>query len=295
MSTHRRYDWSLILDRARSQLIEEQITVGIAPTLRRLHYLLVSDRAATEAGYQNTTACYKQLSEHTTRARDAGTFPDLSDRTRSISYADGETTMPDVSKRVRRLAERFTLRRDLALPVQVVLIAEKDGVMPLLDTRFDWLTRSAVRGYSSVTHARRLADLADHDRNTVGLYFGDYDPSGLDITRALGERLPYPVQRVALTWAQVQAHDLPPAPAKTTDTRLASMQRDEGRTVQVELDALAPHILLDLVGEAISDVSGVALDRNGWPDLPELDEEEARIRRELGLRADYLDTFKSSP
>src|SRR5215207_143693 len=46
------------------------------------------------------------------------------------------------------------------------------------------------------------------------------------------------VQRIALTSEQVEEHDLPPQPGKTTDARSAAFALRHGRLVQVELDAL---------------------------------------------------------
>jgi len=52
------------------------------------------------------------------------------------------------------------------------------------------------------------------------LYFGDFDPSGIDIERDLSKRLErygaedFIVQRIALTNEQIKEYNLPPIPVK---------------------------------------------------------------------------------
>jgi hypothetical protein len=53
-------------------------------------------------------------------------------------------------------------------------------------------------------------------------------------------------ERVALTAAQVEAHRLPTAPAKNTDSR---SRRWDGETCQLE--ALAPDVIADILRRAI--------------------------------------------
>lgn len=287
-----KYDWITILDRAAALHAQEFALVGTAPTLRRLHYKVVSDPACVAAGYVNTLNLYKQFSDRTARAREAGTFPDLSDESREILHAAGSTGLPDIAATARWYAQNHTLRRDLELPVQVVLIAEKEGQMPSLASRFAWLPRTYTKGFNSVTHMRRVAGLNDHRRRTVGLYLGDYDPSGLDITRDLAAKVPFEVQRALLTWDQVQELDLPPLPAKANDSRSARMMAEHGRVVQVEVEALDTQVALDIVAKAIEDVAEVTLRPDGLPDLPEVDRAEADQRDQLmqvaGIVADAL-------
>ena len=73
------------------------------------------------------------------------------------------------------------------------------------------------------------------------------DPSGLDIERNLAAQTMLDVRRVLLTAEQVAAHNLPPMPAKNTDSRTAGMAVRHGQAMQVELDALPSATLLDLV------------------------------------------------
>lgn len=272
-----RLDWSAILTVAAPLVCIEIEKVGIPPTLRRVHYLLVSDQTARALGYVNTENCYKSLSRYTTAARDAGTFPQLADQTRSIEYANGYSSPADL---LHALARGYRLDREQYLDTRVILIAEKAGIVPLLTSRYGWLTVTSTRGYASVSHAREIAALAD-DRPSLALYIGDYDPTGLDIDRALAARLPFPLERIALNADQVERYDLPPVPAKDTDSRSAAMLRDQGRAVQVELDALPTDALFNIVDTALTDLAGVPIRADGMPDWPDVDAREADQRRWL--------------
>ena len=116
-------------------------------------------------------------------------------------------------------------------------------------------------GFSSLTAVRHIVDRAvDWRGTTVLLYVGDYDPSGVAIFEAIAQDAEAFVeedrqvltttivsQRVALTEGQLVAHDLPTAPAKTSDAR--SKAWTGGGTCQLE--ALPPNVLAEIVEDAI--------------------------------------------
>jgi hypothetical protein len=88
------------------------------------------------------------------------------------------------------------------------------------------------------------------------LHFGDHDPSGIDMTRDITERLAMyaetevRVERLALTMEQVEEHEPPPNPAKTTDSRYARYIETCG-SESWELDALPPSVLAGLAEQAM--------------------------------------------
>ena len=273
-----RLNWPAILALAVPLVEQETVLVGVPPSLRRVHYLLVSSPAAVALGYANTLNCYKTLSRKTTQARDLDAFPQLIDQTRTVEYSSGWTSAKAM---IQALASSYSLNREQHLDVQVVLIAEKAGVVPLLTSRYRWLPVTASRGYVSVSHARKIAALVSPDREAVGIYVGDYDPTGLDIDRALGERLPFPLRRVALTADQIAEHRLPPAPAKATDSRTRRMEAEQGAAMQVEIDALPSAELFATIDAALSEHAGVSVRADGTPDWPDVDAVEAEQRRWL--------------
>jgi hypothetical protein len=92
---------------------------------------------------------------------------------------------------------------------------------------------------------------------TIVLYFGDFDPSGVDIERDLSERLgkykagDFKVLRVALTNEQIIKYDLPPMPVKSSDARSEGFLETYGNK-SVELDALDPNTLKFMVAQSIA-------------------------------------------
>ena len=56
--------------------------------------------------------------------------------------------------------------------------------------------------------------------------------------------------KAALTLDQVRAYNLPENPGKVTDSRAKAFEKKHGTNVQVEVDALDPATLADLLTEA---------------------------------------------
>ena len=110
------------------------------------------------------------------------------------------------------------------------------------------------RGYPSWTIVRELKDRLPKGVEVKILYFGDFDPSGEDIFRHINEELKEEkgeVIKCALTLKQVQEHNLPPMMCKSTDTRTKGFSDKYGMVSAVELDALPPDILKNIIKESI--------------------------------------------
>ncbi len=99
----------------------------------------------------------------------------------------------------------------------------------------------SCRGYTSQSEmwaaAQRLLGYiwAKQRQHVTILHFGDHDPSGIDMTRDIRERLSlfcggegFAVRRIALNMDQVRQYDPPPNPAKLTDTRVDAYLRKYG-------------------------------------------------------------------
>lgn len=89
----------------------------------------------------------------------------------------------------------------------------------------------------------------------VVLHLGDHDPSGIDMTRDIADRLALfsggvEIKRLALNMDQVEQYSPPPNPAKTTDSRYIGyidLYGDESW----ELDALEPSVMAGLIEDAV--------------------------------------------
>jgi hypothetical protein len=103
--------------------------------------------------------------------------------------------------------------------------------------------------------AERLRGYAEQGWQPVILHFGDHDPSGIDMTRDIKDRLAVfgceiTLERLALNMDQIEQYNPPPNPAKKTDARFKNYVLEFG-SESWELDALDPDVLVDLVEAAI--------------------------------------------
>lgn len=193
--------WLPILDHAR-EVAEEVIEQIGGVSLRQIHY-----RIRGYAGYTNTKSDYSTLSTKTAELRRAGEFPALLESGRRMSYP-GWT---DAEELLAHYAENLVLHRDANQERQLVLGCEKEGLVGLMVNWFGELGLPIVplAGYSSETVERSVINHVLRDgREAVLVLVGDFDASGLDISRNFRrqtERLwEDRVHRVALNLDQVE-------------------------------------------------------------------------------------------
>jgi hypothetical protein len=143
----------------------------------------------------------------------------------------------------------------------------------------------ACRGYTSQSEmhaaAMRLRGYKrDSGQTPVVFHFGDHDPSGVDMTRDIRDRLRLfmggmKVERLALNMDQIEEYEPPPNPAKDTDSRFTGYSELYGDE-SWELDALEPSVLAALVSDRIADVR----DDDAWQEAcDEQDEARAALAR----------------
>lgn len=119
-----------------------------------------------------------------------------------------------------------------------------------------------------------------HDKDIHIFYLGDHDPSGIDMTRDIRERLEMfsgvrnTVERLALNWEQVEMWQPPENPAKETDARYKGYVEEFGES-SWELDAIEPRTLAKLVREAVLEL----VDDDLWDEAVE---RENKMKGELG-------------
>ncbi len=145
------------------------------------------------------------------------------------------------------------------LPDYVEVWCEKDALAGVLyEETSEWCVPLMVtRGYPSLSYLHEsgeyIAGQAKQGKTTYIYYFGDLDPTGVDISentqRGLEEysgdaRIIF--QRMAVTHDQVEELNLPTRPTKKSDSRAKTWEGDS-----VELDAIPAHALKDLVRECI--------------------------------------------
>lgn len=246
---------SMALIQIANEIIEEYQSLGYTLTLRQLYYRFVA------GGYiANKDTEYKRLGDVVQKARYAGLidWDAIEDRTRNVHSNSHWETPHSI---VRAAAHSYALDKWADQPYRVEVWVEKEalaGIVAQVAQELD-VNYLACRGYMSASEmrvaAQRLMD-CQPDQAPIILHLGDHDPSGIDMTRDIEDRLrefcEYDgwdcprVRRIALNMDQVLAYNPPPNPAKLTDSRCTGYMERFGNE-SWELDALPPNDLADLI------------------------------------------------
>ena len=126
-----------------------------------------------------------------------------------------------------------------------------------------------ARGYTSQSEmwgaAQRFIKNARNQQKTHIIHLGDHDPSGIDMSRDIEDRIRMfmthhighathlEFTRIALNRDQINLYKPPPNPAKSTDSRFQGYMDIHGDE-SWELDALEPQVLADLVRAKVDDI-----------------------------------------
>lgn len=255
---------TLALIQHANDIIDEYREAGFVLTLRQLYYQFVARDI-----FANTVRNYKRLGSAINDARLAGRvdWDAIEDRTRNLTRS---STWSSPAEIVDACAEQY--RRDLwgPQPRRVEVWIEKEALAGVFERPCDEFRVPflSCRGYVSQSEmfvaASRFAKYQRAGQSVVVLHFGDHDPSGVDMSRDIVDRLrvfgvEVEFRRLALNFEQVEQFDPPPNPAKVTDSRFATYEAQFG-SESWELDALEPRVLARLVAEAVEDV----VDRGLW-------------------------------
>ena len=248
-------------------------------TVRQIFYRLVAIY-----GYSKTEQAYSRLSEYLVRARRAEmiVWDAIRDDGTTERSPDGFDGVDGFWRNVRLWAQDYRRDRLDGQPTFIEIWVEAMGMVPQIEkvARGYGVPVYSSGGFGSVTSKHDAAErILERDAPTLVLNVGDHDPSGLSIFDSAAEDVSAFVeagggcngvtfQRVAVTEAQIAAHNLPTAPPKKADRR----GNWTGGTVQCE--ALDPATLAGAVKGGIED----ALDLDIYRDLLE---EEAQERKEL--------------
>lgn len=262
------------------EILAEYQADGYDLTVRQLYYQFVArgifpeDRRWTWTGSKwvrdpngtkNADPNYKWLGGIINKARLAGLldWSSICDRTRS-HRKNSHWRSPD--EIIRACAEQYRINTRELQPVYLEVWVEKDALIGVLEgvcTNLD-VGFFSCRGYVSQSAMWRAAQrirCATRERAVV-LHLGDHDPSGIDMTRDIADRLELfgatcEVERIALTMAQIKEYGPPSDPAKVTDSRYAGYIKEHG-SESWELDALEPRVITDLIRERVQAHTDVA-------------------------------------
>lgn len=232
-------------------------------TLRALHYRLVA------AGMTNSQRHYKRVVSAMINARwnrDIS-FDSFVDHERDVlgvtKYEETsvDQSIDDGCKVIDHVMNNYSKNRWENQVVYPEVFIEKKALQGVFERPCHEMdvSLSPCKGYPSITYlhdaALRFQEAINRSKEPVILYFGDYNPNGEDIPRSIEENIGkmgvrVEVRRIALMEHQVLKWNLPPAPAKTTDSRSATWDG----LGQVELDAVRPEMIEELCREAIESV-----------------------------------------
>ena len=261
-------------------ICDEYAEQGFDLTLRQLYYQCVS------RGYiPNNDKEYGKLGDLVNDARLAGELDwnHIVDRGRNLqSYSHWR----DASHGIQSIAEQFAIDKWRTQDNRVEVWVEKEALIGVVEHACEPLdvAHFACKGYVSQSEmwaaAQRMSSYCKRGYAPHIIHLGDHDPSGIDMSRDIQDRLNlfmedtrYPsdeevadgergvdevwpqvkVHRIALNMDQVREYDPPPNPAKITDSRAVSYIDRFGQS-SWELDALNPTILNDLITDAVTEL-----------------------------------------
>lgn len=289
----------------------EYANQGFDLTLRQLYYQFVA-----RGFIPNRQTEYKRLGSIVNDARLAGLldWDYIVDRTRNLRDSAHWNSPEEI---IEAVASQFRNQKWDNQPTRVEAWIEKDALIGVLDSackrRDVDIPFFSCRGYTSQSEvwgaAMRIRRYFQTHERVVILHLGDHDPSGIDMTRDITDRLRdflshhgirawdpdvFEVRRIALNMDQIDQYNPPPNPAKETDSRFAGYLAEYGEE-SWELDALDPPVLVELIRSNVTDLRDPAL----WA---EAEVQENRERALLRLTADnwgeveeYLTTTFGEP
>lgn len=277
-----------------NDILAEYEAAGYDLSLRQLYYQLVSRNIV-----ENTERSYKNVGVLVSDARLAGLvdWDIIKDRGREMVQNSHWESPKDI---IAACAAQFRIDRWRNQPRYVEVMVEKqalEGV--LLPVCREWdVPFTANKGYSSSSAmyeaGQRIWKRMRDEKEPVIIYLGDHDPSGVDMTRDVEERLRLfaecgpndevlvEVHRIALNMDQIRKLNPPENPAKITDSRANGYIRKYG-TSSWELDAIEPKKLASLVTSAIKQY----LDKDAWEESGE--EQQSHRDRLTAMSEEYND------
>lgn len=272
---------SLQLIDVANDIIKEYQAAGYDLTLRQLYYQFVA-----RDYLPNHQKSYDKLGTLINNARLAGLvdWNAIVDRTRNVVFQSHWDSPEDI---LQGAAHSFAVDKWAGQEYRVEVWIEKEALAGVLQAVCPGLDVPyfSCRGYVSQSEqwraAMRLKGYAEAGQIPYIVHLGDHDPSGIDMTRDIGDRLStfgcrIEVNRIALNMNQIEEYQPPPNPAKTTDSRFRDYAQIYGDQ-SWELDALEPQLLSQLVTDAVL----VKRDQSIWDEQVRIEESHKEILRKI--------------
>jgi hypothetical protein len=281
---------------------------GYVLTLRQAYYQLVSRDIIP-----NNAKEYAKLSGLLTKGRMAGIvdWASIEDRGRLPKLPYWVTGVKDA---LNDSVQQYRLNRQEGQETYVEVCIEKDALSSIFSrvTNKYHVNLLVNKGYSSCSamydiYERVVQAYNNGASKCVILYFGDHDPSGIDMIRDVNSRVSemlargdnkemvaelmdkagdyldvddesdeipdissvFRVNQLALNMQQIRQYRPPENPAKITDPRAKGYIAKYGNK-SWELDALKPQVLAELCKEGIEEV----IDMDKWQEMVDKEEKQ---------------------
>jgi exonuclease VII small subunit len=266
-----------------NRFIASYMAKGYKLTLRQLYYRIVAsdqfppDRRWVQTsnkkwvrhsqGTINAEPNYTWLGKIVSEARLAGLIDWLAieDRGRYLQLNNHWT---DPAHRIKSAAQSYHTDLWLDQEYRPEVFVEKDALSGVLESACAPLDVPffACKGYTSQSAmweaGQRLLGYIREGKTPIIFHLGDHDPSGIDMSRDIQERLEMFIgeslefRRIALNMNQIEENGAPPNPAKTTDARFETYRKTYGDE-SWELDALEPEQLVELIQTNLKEIMNV--------------------------------------
>lgn len=250
---------SLAIIETANGICAEYRAQGFNLTLRQVYYQFVA-----RGLIPNKDTSYKRLGSIINDARLAGLldWSYIQDRTRNVAgnfsgYNDPGQFLDGIANQyIEAIWEGQAYRPEVWV--------EKEALADIVGqaARPDRVPYFSCRGYVSQSEmyaaAKRFQTRRSQGHMPVVIHLGDHDPSGIDMTRDIRDRLELmslgdiEVRRIALNMDQIEQYRPPPNPAKLTDSRGADYVERFGYE-SWELDALEPSVLTTLIRDTLAE------------------------------------------
>lgn len=268
-----------------NQVVDEYKAQGYELTLRQAYYQLVA------RGYiPNNERSYKNIGNLINDGGLAGLIDwySITDRTR---YLRGHSHWDEPADVIASAKYSYDLDKWKGQPNYVEVWVEKDALVDIVGQACDPIDTPyfSCRGYTSQSEmwgaAQRFIRQGYREQRII-IHLGDHDPSGIDMTRDIQERLnmfgvDVHVKRVALTMNQIDQYNPPPNPAKLSDSRCHAYMEQFGDE-SWELDALEQSVITNLIRNEVTAFRDDVI-------YQEVCDKEHREKEELQMLVDNYD------
>jgi hypothetical protein len=269
-----------LIDRVNS-IVDEYHGMGYDLTLRQVYYQLVARDVIP-----NNERSYKSIGNIISEGRLAGLidWEAIVDRTRNLRRNSHWESPSDI---IHSAAYSFAYDKWEGQEYYCEVWVEKDalvGVVGQICTRLD-VPFFSCRGYVSQSEmwsaAQRLLRRKQNGQRAVIIHLGDHDPSGIDMSRDIVDRLTTfeitPIyKRIALNKDQIERYNPPPNPTKLSDSRCHGYIQEHGYECW-ELDALRPNVIEELIDKEVSRYC----DKDLFKDVKNREEAAKRVLKEV--------------